>query len=106
MSTTEHKTTLHDGFYLGGQVSTNGWGFTARYAFNDWFSLKTGYETLSLSHDFDFDENNISYDATIDYKTGGILLLADFSYAKNLFISTGVIFNYFNTKLNGTAVDD
>lgn len=100
------KTSLSDGFYLGGQISTNGFGFTARYAFNDWFSLKTGYETLSLGYDFDFDENDIDYDATLDFKTGGILLLADFSYAKNLFISAGVILSSFNSEVMGSAAHD
>jgi hypothetical protein len=106
MSTENTKTSLHDGFYLGGQASTNGWGFTARYAFNDWFSLKTGYESLSLSYDFDFDENDISYDATLDYKTGGILLLADFDYTKNLYISAGVVLSSFNPEVTGTAAND
>lgn len=103
---TPEKTTLYDGLYLGAQVSTNGWGFSARYAFNDWFSLKTGYETLAFSYDFDFDENSISYAATLDFKTGGIPLLADFSYTKNLYISAGVIFNSFNPEVTGYAVDD
>lgn len=106
ISTTEPQATLHNGLYLGGQGSTNGWGFNARYTFNNWFSLKTGYETLTLAHDFNFDENSIKYNAALDYQTGGILLLADFNYTKNLYISTGAIFNSFKPKVSGFAASD
>ena len=68
----------YEGFYFGGGASTNGWGFNARYAFNNWFSLKTGFETLSFSYNFDFDEYDIDYNADLNYKTGGVLLLADY----------------------------
>ena len=101
-----YKSNDFTGFYLGGNASTNGWGFNARYAFNNWFALKTGFETLNFTYNFDFDENGIDYNADFDYKTGGILLLADFSYTKNLYISTGVIFNSFSPKLDGLAVGD
>ncbi|MCE4562915.1 hypothetical protein INQ51_01210 [Maribellus sp. CM-23] len=94
------------GLYLGGQASTNGFGGTARYVFNNWFSLKTGYETLSPSFDVDFEEYGINYDATLDYKTGGILMLADFNYTRNLYISAGIIFTSFNPEVKGFAVSD
>ena len=96
----------YEGFYFGGGASTNGWGFNARYAFNNWFSLKTGFETLSFSYNFDFDEYDIDYNADLNYKTGGVLLLADFSYTRNLYISTGVVFNSFNPRIEGIAVSD
>lgn len=106
MTTNKQKANVNNGFYLGAAASTNGWGLNARYAFNNWFSLKTGYETLSLSYTFNFDENDIDYDADLDFKTGGILALADFSYTKNLYISTGVIVSSFNTEVTGYAVSD
>lgn len=96
----------YQGLYFGGSASTNGWGFSARYAFNNWFSLKTGFETLTFNYNFDFDEYDINYNADLDYKTGGVLLLADFSYTRNLYISTGVIFNSFNPEVSGFAVSD
>lgn len=101
-----YSPTDYTGFYLGGNASTNGWGFNARYAFTNWFALKTGFEILNLSYNFDFDENGIDYSADLDYQTGGILLLGDFSYTKNLFISTGIIFSSFNPRIQGVAVDD
>lgn len=98
--------TTPTGFFIGGHASTGGWGFNARYAFNHWFSLKTGYETLNFSYGFDFDENDIEYDADLDFKAGGILALAEFSYAKNLYISAGVLFNQFKPEVRGYAVSD
>lgn len=94
------------GLYLGGQISTNGFGGNLRYAFNDKFSVRTGYETLSLNYDFDFDENDISYLAEMDFKTGGILALFDYAYTKNLYISAGAVFNSFNTEVTGYAASD
>jgi len=102
----KHKADSYRGLYIGSQASTNGWGFDARYALNDWFALKSGYESLNFSYDFNFDEYGINYDANMDFKTGGILLLADFSYAKNLYISAGVILNSFNPDVSGFAVSD
>lgn len=96
----------YNGFYFGGSASTNGWGFNGRYAFNNWFSLKAGFETLSFSYNFDFDEYDIDYNADLDYQTGGILLLADFNYTRNLYISAGVVLNSFNPKVAGLAVSD
>lgn len=94
------------GLYLGAHASTNGWGFNAKYAVNNWLAFKTGYETLSLSYDFDFDESDISFVADLDYSTGGILMLADLSYAKNLYVSTGIILNSFNPSVKGMAAED
>ena len=94
------------GFYTGIHASTNGYGLNVRYAFSEKFSLRTGYENLKFGYDFDFDEQDIEYDATFDFKTGGILLLADYTYTKNLFISAGVIFNSYNPEVSGFAVSD
>ncbi len=94
------------GLFLGAQISTNGFGGNLRYAFSEKFSFRTGYETLSLSYDFDFDENDISYNAEIDFKTGGVLALFDYAYAKNLYISAGAVFSSFNAEVTGYAAND
>lgn len=101
-----YESNAYEGFYLGGNASTNGWGFNARYAFTNWFALKTGFERLEFTYNFDFEEYGIDYNADMNFKTGGILLLADFSYTKNLYISTGAIFNSFNPKVSGQAASD
>ncbi|WP_167605597.1 hypothetical protein [Maribellus sediminis] len=103
---TSYKTTDFSGFYLGGNASTNGWGFNAKYVFNNWFALKTGFETMNFTHNFDFDENGIDYNAYFDYQSGGVLFLGDFSYTKNLYISTGIIANSFKPAVDGRAVGD
>jgi hypothetical protein len=100
------KTEEFKGFYLGGTASTNGWGGEVKYIFTKRLTAKTGYETLNLSQDFGFSENDIDYDATLDYKTGGIFVLGDFNFTRNLYISTGVLFNSFSPKVNGYAVSD
>ncbi len=96
----------YKGLFLGASASTNGWGVNARYAFNHRFSVKTGFETLAFTYNFDFDEYDIDYNADLDYKTGGIFLLADFAYAKNLYLSAGVVFNSFNPEVTGLAAED
>ncbi|WP_346861253.1 hypothetical protein [uncultured Draconibacterium sp.] len=103
---TNYRNTTNRGLYLGASASTNGWGFNARYALNDKFSLKTGYENLSLSYTFNFNEYEIEYDADLDFKTGGILALLDFSYTRNLYLSGGLVFTAFNAEVNGNAVSD
>lgn len=94
------------GFFLGAQASTNGWGFNARYSVNKWLAFKAGYETLGLNYNFNFNEYDIEYNADMNYKTGGISLLAELSYTRNLYISTGVVLNSFNPTLEGFALSD
>lgn len=91
------------GFYLGATGSTNGWGGEVKYLFNKQFTIKSGYETLKLKYDFSFEENDVDYDATMDYKTGGIYLLGDFNYTRNLYISAGALFNQFKPGISGYA---
>ena len=100
------KTSQISGLYVGSHASTNGWGVNARYSFNNWLSLKTGYESLNFKTDFNFEEYDISYAANLDYNTGGILALADINYTKNLYVSAGAVFNSFNPELKGAATND
>ena len=92
------------GLYLGGLISTNGWGGELRYVFNKRFTVRTGYETLNLTENIDFEQDDIDFDASIDYKTGSVFLLGDFNYTRNLYISAGVMFNSFNPEVTGEAV--
>ncbi len=106
LSTTKHKTSLYKGLYLGPQASTNGWGLSASYRVNDWFGLRTGYEKLEFPYDFTFEESDIEFNANFDFKTGGVFLLADLNYTKNLYISAGIIVNSFEPTLSGYALSD
>ncbi|WP_372949324.1 hypothetical protein [Mariniphaga sp.] len=94
------------GLFIGGQASTNGLGFNLRYVFGKRLTLKSGVESLNLNYSFQFDEQDISYKADFNYKTGGIFLMADYFYTNSLYITGGAIFNDFQPKLEGVANSD
>ncbi len=94
------------GFYAGGVLSTNGWGGEIKYILNKRFTIKSSFETLNFSSDYSFNESDIDYNATFDYKTGGISLLGDFNYTRNLYVSAGILLNDFNPKITGHAASD
>jgi hypothetical protein len=94
------------GLYLGGIISTNGWGGELKYIFNKRLAIRSGYETLNLTQNIDFSQDDIDFDASVDYKTGSVFVLGDFNYTRNLYISAGVMFNSFNPEVKGEAVSD
>ncbi len=94
------------GFFAGAQASTNGLGFNLSYMAGKKLTFQAGIETINLNYRFMFDENNISYDANFNYKTGGLFLTADYFYTNSLYLTGGVFFNNFNPKLNGVADSD
>lgn len=94
------------GLYIGGQNSTNGWGAELKYIFNKRLTLKSGFENLNLNYGFDFSQDDISIDANVDFKTGGIYLLGDLNFTKNLYVSCGVLMSRFNPTLTGKAAND
>ncbi|MCF6357273.1 MAG: hypothetical protein L3J54_05645 [Draconibacterium sp.] len=102
----QNSNLVYKGFYLGAQASTNGWGFDARYIFNKTFTVKMGLERLYYSTSLDFTEGDIDYEASLNYKTGGIFLLVDFNYTKNLYISAGAAMNSLNPEIKGVAVSE
>jgi len=99
-------TYVNPGMYLEGQASTNGWGFDLRYMLNKTITLKAGFESLTLTHNFDFVESNIDFDAELDYQTGSVFLMADFNIIKLLYISIGAAQNTFKPQIKGIAVSD
>ncbi len=94
------------GFFAGGQAATSGFGLNIRYIFNQRITLKSGIETLHFNKNFDFDENDISYLANFNYKTGGFFLVADYFYARNFYVSAGAAMNALNPRINGAAVSE
>ena len=94
------------GFYTGGHASTNGLGAHIGYVASTRFTFRTGFETLKLNHNFGFEENDISYEANVDYKTGGVFLLADFYYTKRLYVTIGGLVNSFQPGIKGYATSD
>lgn len=91
------------GLYLSGQASTNGFGGTVACMLNKKLTLRGGFETLQINYGFNFDENDISYDANLDYNTGAVFLLADFYYTTRLYLSAGAGINSFNPEITGSA---
>ncbi len=73
--------------------------FTPRMAF------RAGYETLSFDYPFSFEENDISYQAELDYKTGVISLLADYYLTRSLYLTAGCGYNRFRPAVTGVASD-
>lgn len=102
----EQSVVKTSGFYAGGQASTNGLGLNVKYILNNNFTIKAGYESLTLNHSFSFSENDIDFAADVDYNTGGLFLLADWFYTKSLYISGGAIVNKFQPNLAGYATSD
>jgi hypothetical protein len=97
---------LPSGLYIGAQATTNGLGFNLGYIAGKRLTLKTGVEALKFDFDFPYEENDISYDATFQYKTGGLFLLADYFYARSLYLSGGVVMNNFQPRFEGVAASD
>jgi outer membrane protein W len=94
------------GFYAGGHASTNGLGLQVGYILSGRITFRSGFETLNINYNFDFDENDISYDADLKYKTGAVYVLADYYYTHRLYFSVGAGINSFNPKINGEAASD
>jgi len=91
------------GLYAGGQAATSGFGLNLRYILNKNITLKTGIEKLNLNRNFNFNENDITYDASFNYKTGGLFFMTDFYYAKALYVSGGAAINQLNPRISGKA---
>lgn len=102
----DNKVNNNKGMYLGGQLSTNGWGADIRYVFNKTFTLKAGVERLNLSSTMDFSESGIDYNVDLDYRTGGIFLMTDINYTRNLYVTLGAAQNSLNPKITGAAAND
>lgn len=96
----------YKGFYFGATISTNGWGGEVKYVFNKRFTVRTGYETLKLSENIDYSQDDIDFETSLDYKTGSIFVLGDFFYTRNLYLSGGVMFNSFSPVITGYATSD
>lgn len=96
----------NDGLFLSGLVSTNGFGGNVAYMLNKRFTLRGGYESLNINGNFDFDENEVDYDARFDYASGAYFLLADYYYTPRLYITGGAGINTFNPVIQGNAASN
>ncbi len=83
-----------------------GFGANVVYQFHPRLALRAGYENISFAYPFDFEENDISYEADLNYKSGTISLLADYYFARSLYLSAGCAYNLFHPEINGNASKD
>lgn len=91
---------------LGVSMSTNGPGALLSLAAGNSLFVNIGYEQMSLNYPFSFEENDINYDASLDYKSGSLSIIADFHYYKALYIAFGGGYNLFKPVLDGYAAED
>jgi hypothetical protein len=100
------KTSKSNEFAVGGLASTNGLGLNVIYSLTDKVAIRGGYERLSFNFGFEFNEDEINYDATLDYKTGSFSVLADYYLLRHLYCTGGFGLNRFNPRVHGYAVSD
>lgn len=93
------------GFGIAIKASTEGFGGDAVYYFHKRMSVRLGFEQFSLNKNFDFEEESINYDATVNYKTGSVSLLLNYNLLKYLFVSAGAGWNMFDAVVDGKAAD-
>ncbi|MBN1819234.1 MAG: hypothetical protein JW833_00875 [Prolixibacteraceae bacterium] len=102
----EKKIEYKSGFAVAGHSSTNGFGGNLIYSVNKNFSIRGGYEKLKFNVGFDFDENDITYDANLNYKTGSISILADYNLLRIFYVTGGFGYHLMNSRFDGYAISD
>lgn len=90
-------------FGIAVKASTNGFGGDIVYNFHKRMSLRLGFEKLSYNTTVNFEEQNISYDAIIDFSTGSTSLLYDFYLTRGIFLTAGAGLNLFHVDVDGAA---
>ncbi len=91
---------------LGASLSTAGPGLNLVFGVTKPLSVRIGFEQMVIGVPFSFEENNIDYDADLDFRAGSISLLADFHFFRSLFVSAGAGYNLFKPSINGVAASD
>ena len=94
------------GLAISGHASTNGFGGNLVYSLSDRFLVRGGYENLKFHYNFDFDENEIDYDANLNFKTGSVSVLADYYPLKYFYLTGGAGFHLMNSVFDGVAVSN
>lgn len=96
----------YPGAALGASMSTAGPGLNFMLAFRQPLLFRIGFEYLAFSYPFSFEENDIDYDAGLNFRGGNISLLADYYVYRALFVSGGAGFNLFKPTMDGAAAGD
>jgi len=91
---------------FGASLSTAGPGLNLVMGVSKPLSVRVGFEQMAFNVPFSFEENNIDYDADLDFRSGSIFLLADFYFFRSLFITGGAGYNLFKPSISGVAASD
>ena len=91
---------------LGATLSTAGPGLNLSLEASRSLVLRLGFEQLAFSIPFSFEENEIDYNADLDYKAGSLSLMADWHYYRSLFVTLGAGYNLFHPVVDGIAGSD
>ncbi|MDA3927759.1 MAG: hypothetical protein PF541_02295 [Prolixibacteraceae bacterium] len=87
--------------------STMGVGGDVVVQFHDRMTARIGYDMMGYGPlNFTFEESDIKYDASADFKTGSLTALYDFYLSKILFVSVGAGLNNFQVNVAGRAGSD
>lgn len=72
---------------------------------SDWF-LRAGFENIRFVFPFSFEENDISYEADLKYRSGSVSLLTEWYFTRSVYLAGGVAYNLFHPQINGNASKD
>ena len=91
---------------LGASIATSGPGLNLVLGVTKPLSVRLGFEQMAFNVPFSFEENNIDYDADLNFRAGSISLIADYHYFRSLFVSLGAGYNLFSPDIAGVAASD
>jgi opacity protein-like surface antigen len=83
--------------------STMGVGGDLIFRFHERMTARLGFDMVGLTRSFTFEEQDVTYNATANIKSGSITALYDFYLAKSIFVSAGLGLNNFKIKATGAA---
>lgn len=91
---------------IGASIATTGPGLNLVLGVTTPLSVRLGFEQMAFNIPFSFEENNIDYDADLNFRAGSISIIADYHYWRSLFVSFGAGYNLFRPEIAGVAASD
>lgn len=91
---------------LGASIATTGPGLNLVLGVSKPLAVRLGFEQMAFNFPFSFEENNIDYDADLNFRAGSISIIADYHYFRSLFLSFGAGYNLFRPEITGVAASD
>jgi hypothetical protein len=91
---------------LGASIATTGAGLNLVLGVTKPLAVRLGFEQMAFNFPFSFEENDIDYDADLNFRAGSISIIADYHYFRSLFVSLGAGYNLFRPQIAGVAASD